>query len=480
MGVTGEPDLESSLLHTPSIPEDKHHFAYIIYFIIGLGYLLPWNVFITAVDYFSYLYPDVAVDRIFAAVYMLLGLVGILLIIFYSHKSDAFVRINVGLGLFVVSLVVVPVLDAFYVMGRVGLYGGFYVTALAVGLAAVADALVQGSIVGSAGLLPERYMQAVIAGTAGSGLLYIEEQVYLDQWWILDTETDGASYIKEPPTIGEWRRVSVIGHVKSEQPQGSSFLSPKYEVKYINILVSGILVSVLRIFTKAVYSQDASGLRKSANLYFAVSIVIEFICIILYNIVHRLPVIKYYNELKIQAITKGEDTGPLTGSVWRSSVWDTVGVIKWYGLGIVLIYAVTLAIFPGYITEDVHSQLFKDWYPVLLIAAYNVGDLVGKCLTAVYLLENAKVAIGSCIARLAFFPLFLGCLHGPNFFRTEIPVTVLTCLLGITSGYLTSVLMILAPKIVKLQHAEIAGIVSVLFLAFGLAAGSVIAWFWVI
>ncbi|KAE9620192.1 putative equilibrative nucleoside transporter [Lupinus albus] len=410
MGVTGEPDLESSLLHTPSIPEDKHHFAYIIYFIIGLGYLLPWNVFITAVDYFSYLYPDVAVDRIFAAVYMLLGLVGILLIIFYSHKSDAFVRINVGLGLFVVSLVVVPVLDAFYVMGRVGLYGGFYVTALAVGLAAVADALVQGSIVGSAGLLPERYMQAVIAGTAGSG----------------------------------------------------------------------ILVSVLRIFTKAVYSQDASGLRKSANLYFAVSIVIEFICIILYNIVHRLPVIKYYNELKIQAITKGEDTGPLTGSVWRSSVWDTVGVIKWYGLGIVLIYAVTLAIFPGYITEDVHSQLFKDWYPVLLIAAYNVGDLVGKCLTAVYLLENAKVAIGSCIARLAFFPLFLGCLHGPNFFRTEIPVTVLTCLLGITSGYLTSVLMILAPKIVKLQHAEIAGIVSVLFLAFGLAAGSVIAWFWVI
>ncbi|OIV99669.1 hypothetical protein TanjilG_17479 [Lupinus angustifolius] len=413
MNFTGEPehdDVESSLLHTRSIPEDKYHFAYIIYFIIGLGYLLPWNVFITAVDYFSYLYPDVAVDRIFAAVYMLPGLVGVSLIIFYSHKSDAFVRINVGLGLFVVSLLVVPVLDAFYVMGRVGLYGGFYVTTFAVGLAAVADALVQGSIVGSAGVLPERYMQAVIAGTAGSG----------------------------------------------------------------------ILVSALRIFTKAVYSQDASGLRKSANLYFAVSIVIEFICMILYNIVHKLPVIKYYNELKIQAVTEGEDTGPVTGSAWRSSIWDTVGSIKWYGFGIMLIYIVTLAIFPGYITEDVHSQLLKDWYPVLLIACYNVGDLVGKCLTAVYLLENAKIAIGSCIARLAFFPLFLGCLHGPSFFRTEIPVTILTCLLGITSGYLTSVLMILVPKIVKLKEAEIAGIVSVLFLAFGLAVGSVIAWFWVI
>lgn len=62
----------------------------------------------------------------------------------------------------------------------------------------------------------------------------------------------------------------------------------------------------------------------------------------------------------------------------------------------------------------------------------------------------------------------------------DTPVTILTCLLGLTNGYLTSALMILIPKIVMLQHAETAGIVSVLFLVFGLAAGSVIAWFWVI
>lgn len=245
-------------------------------------------------------------------------------------------------------------------------------------------------------------------------------------------------------------------------------------------LTSGVLVSVLRIFTKAVYPQDASGLQKSANLYFAVSIVIMFICMVFYNIVHRLPIMKYYDELKIETVTVDEDNGPLTGSVWRSTVWDTVGRIKWYGFGIMLIYVVTLAIFPGYITEDVHSQLLKDWYPILLITCFNVFDLVGKCLTAAYLLQNAKVAIGSCIARLLFFPLFLGCLHGPKFFRTEIPVTILTCLLGLTNGYLTSVLMILAPKTVKLQHAETAGIVSVLFLVFGLAVGSIIAWFWVI
>lgn len=243
----------------------------------------------------------------------------------------------------------------------------------------------------------------------------------------------------------------------------------------------GVLVSFLRILTKAVYPQDVQGLRKSANLYFVVGIVVMIICIVFYNVAHTLPVIKYYEELKIQAVNeeKGEKGSP-TGTVWRKTLWNIIGRIKWYGFGIVLIYVVTLSIFPGYITEDVHSELLKDWYAILLITGFNVFDLVGKSLPAVYLLANERFAVGSCVARLLFYPLFLSCLHGPKFFRTEIPVTILTCLLGLTNGYFTSVLMILAPKCVQLQHAETAGIVTVLFLIVGLAAGSIVAWFWVI
>lgn len=244
---------------------------------------------------------------------------------------------------------------------------------------------------------------------------------------------------------------------------------------------AGCLVSLLRIFTKSVYSQDAQGLRQSAILYFIVSIIVMIICTISYNIVHRLPVIKHYNEIKMQAVNEEtEEKGVFTGALWRSTLWEIIGRIKWYGLGVLIIYVVTLSIFPGYITEDVHSQTLKDWYPILLISCYNVFDLVGKSLTAIYLLESEKVAVGASFARLLFFPLFFGCLHGPQFFRTETPVTVLTCLLGLTNGYFTSVLMILAPKKVQLPHAETAGIVIVLFLVLGLAIGSVVAWFWVI
>ncbi|KAE8663844.1 Equilibrative nucleotide transporter 1 [Hibiscus syriacus] len=407
-----EPDTESVLLLRQSPKqEDRFNLAYIIYFTLGVGILLPWNSFITAVDYFSYIYPEASVDRVFAVSYMVVNLFSLVIIVLYAHKSEGYVRINVGLVLFVVSLLIVPVMDAVYVKGRVGLYDGFYVTVGVLALAGISDALVQGGLFGAAGELPERYMQAIVAGSGGSG----------------------------------------------------------------------VLVSLLRLLTKAVFPQDADGLRKSAYLYFFTSIVFMVICIVLYNVAHRLPIMKYYEELKTEAVKEENvEKGPITGPVWRATLWNIVGTVKWYGFGVVLIYLVTLAIFPGYITEDVHSLILKDWYPVLLIMCFNVFDLVGKSLTAVYLLENAKVVIYACVVRLLFFPIFIGCLHGPRFFRTEIPISLLTCLLGLTNGYLTSVLMIMAPKTVQIQHAETSGIVMVLFLVVGLASGSVIAWFWVI
>ncbi|KAK6139233.1 hypothetical protein DH2020_027029 [Rehmannia glutinosa] len=186
-------------------------------------------------------------------------------------------------------------------------------------------------------------------------------------------------------------------------------------------------------------------------------------------------------DLKSLAVNEEkEQKGDITGKLWRSTLWDIVGTVKWYGSGILIIYVVALSIFPGSVTEDVHSDTLKDWYPIILIAGYNVFDLIGKSLTPLYLMENAKVAIGASFGRLLFLPIFYGCLHGPDFFKTEIPITILTCLLGLTNGYFTCVLMILAPKTVQLQHAETAGIVLVLYLVFGLAIGSVVSWFWVL
>jgi equilibrative nucleoside transporter 1/2/3 len=164
---------EEAAENNPPPPEDRLGVGYLIFFTLGAGFLLPWNAYITAVDYFAYLYPGAPVDRVFSVSYMLSCLLPLLLIVLVFPKSSAPARINTGLALFTAALLVVPVMDAVYVKGTPRLYGAFDVTVAATAVSGVADALVQGGVIGFAGELPERYMQAVIAGTAASGPLYL-------------------------------------------------------------------------------------------------------------------------------------------------------------------------------------------------------------------------------------------------------------------------------------------------------------------
>ena len=145
-----------------------------------------------------------------------------------------------------------------------------------------------------------------------------------------------------------------------------------------------------------------------------------------------------------------------------------------------MIYTVTLSIFPGFLAENVESKLFGDWYPIMLITVYNFTDFIGKSLTAIYVLKGIRKSTFACIARLLFYPLFAACLHGPKWLKTEVPIVVLTLVLGLSNGYLTSVLMILSPKSVQPSEAEIVAVVMVVFLGIGLVSGSILGWFWII
>lgn len=62
---------EEGLLLEGTAPKDSYNLAYTSYYILGVASLLPWSAFISAVDYFAYLYPDARVDRIFTLVYLI-------------------------------------------------------------------------------------------------------------------------------------------------------------------------------------------------------------------------------------------------------------------------------------------------------------------------------------------------------------------------------------------------------------------------
>lgn len=56
-----------------------------------------------------------------------------------------------------------------------------------------------------------------------------------------------------------------------------------------------------------------------------------------------------------------------------------------------LIYVLTLSVFPGFLSEDNGSHSLGSWYVLVLIATYNAGDLVGRCLPLARRLRLAGV-----------------------------------------------------------------------------------------
>ncbi|GAV82503.1 Nucleoside_tran domain-containing protein [Cephalotus follicularis] len=382
-------------------PRDTYKVAYIIHFLLGAGNLLPWNAFITAVDYFGHFYPGKHVEKVFSVAYMSSSVIVLVLMMCWggwSKKLSLTLRMNLGFSMFVLSLMVSPIMDwCWYSQGN--MTDGYGVIVASVVICGTADGLIAGSLIGSAGKLPKQYMQAIFAGTASSG----------------------------------------------------------------------VLVSILRIITKASLPQTPQGLQKSAHFYFIVSSIFLLCCILCCNLLHKLPVMQQYYRL-----LQGESLCS------KPKIWVVANKIRWPGFGILSIYAVTLSIFPGFIAENLESKALADWYPVLLITLYNIADFMGKSFTVIHVLKSIKKATWTCVSRLLFYPLFGVCLHGPKWLRSEIPVMVLTCMLGLTNGYLTSVIMILAPKMVPVSESELSAIVMVVFLGVGLVSGSVLGWLWVI
>ncbi|KAK8569919.1 hypothetical protein V6N13_002630 [Hibiscus sabdariffa] len=128
--------------------------------------------------------------------------------------------------------------------------------------------------------------------------------------------------------------------------------------------------------------------------------------------------------------------------------------------------------------EMIHFALVLDRGEEDLVASTRFHGKVFDC--SIYVPQSIKKATWGCIARLLFYPLFTACLHGPKWLKGEIHMVVLTFMLGLSNGYLTRVLMILAPKSVPVSEAELSAIVLVMFLGIGLVSGSVLGWFRVI
>ncbi|XP_027186257.1 equilibrative nucleotide transporter 3-like isoform X2 [Cicer arietinum] len=376
---------------------------------------------LTVEDFYGYLFPKYHPSRVLTLVYQPFAF-GTLAILSYNEaKVNTRLRNLFGYTLFFISTLLVLILNS-ATSGKGGL-GTFIGICAMSGCFGVADAHVQGGMVGDLSYMQPEFIQSFLAGLAASGAL----------------------------------------------------------------------TSTLRLVTKAAFENSKDGLRKGAILFFAISTFFELLCVLLYAFVFpKIPIVKYYRS---KAASEGSKT--VSADLAAGGIQTILKQDEDYGkeqerkgnkqllfenidylLDMFLIYVLTLSIFPGFLIEDTGAHKLGTWYALVLIAMYNVGDLIGRYIPLIELLklESRKLTTVAILCRFLLVPAF----YFTAKYGDQGWMIMLTSFLGLSNGYLTVCVMTSAPKGYKGPEQNALGNLLVLFLLGGIFAGVTLDWLWLI
>ncbi|KAG5551843.1 hypothetical protein RHGRI_010071 [Rhododendron griersonianum] len=362
--------------------------AMVVCWLLGNGCLFSWNSMLTIEDYYVTLFPRYHPSRVLTLVYQPFAL-GILAILTYKEAKINTRRRNLfGYTLFFISALLVLVLDlATSGKGGIGTYIGICFISGAFG---VADAHVQGGMVGDLSYMLPEFIQVV--------------------------------------------------------------------------------------------------------LFFAISAFFELLCVLLYAFVFpKLPIVKYYRSKAASEGSKTVSADLAAGGIYAEPVQEAEEDPKRlerlstkellfknmdYALDMFLIYALTLSIFPGFLSEDTGSHSLGEWYALVLIAMYNVWDLIGRYIPLIKCmkLESRKGLTIAILSRFLLVPAF----YFTAKYGDQGWMILLTSFLGLTNGYLTVCVLTSAPKGYKGPEQNALGNILVLFLLGGIFAGVTLDWLWLI
>ncbi|KAF7847488.1 hypothetical protein BT93_L2909 [Corymbia citriodora subsp. variegata] len=383
--------------------------------VLELGSLVAWNSMLTIGDYYYKVFPVINCG-VLTMVYLPFAIGTMAILTYHESKVDTRKRNIIGYILFTLSTLFLIVLDlATLGKGGVGPYFGICVLIACFG---VADAHVQGGMVDDLSFMCPEFMQSFFAGLAASGAL----------------------------------------------------------------------TSGLRLITKAAFDKAHDGLRKGVMLFLAISTFFEFICIILYATwFAKIPIVKHYRSKAASEGSKtvsadlaaaGIQTQDEDSKEDRLSNKQLLFQNIDYAIDLYLIYVLTLTIFPGFLYENTGTHQLGSWYRLVLIAMYNVWDLLSRYIPLIgwLKLESRKGLMFMILARFLLVPAF----YFTAKYGDQGWMIMLISFLGLSNGYLTVCVMTVAPKGYKGPEQNALGNLLVLFLLAGIFSGVSLGWLWII
>uniref|UniRef100_A0A6Q2ZC88 Solute carrier family 29 member 1a n=1 Tax=Esox lucius TaxID=8010 RepID=A0A6Q2ZC88_ESOLU len=427
-------------------PRDKYNAVWIIFFILGLGTLLPWNFFMTATSYFtSRLKDDVSSANMTANVTVLNGdtrnvleskfnnvmtlCAMVPLLIFTCLNSFIHQRIpqNWRIAGCLAVIMVVFLLTAVLVKVDMDPLPFFTLTMIKIVCINSFGAVLQGSLFGLAGMLPASYTAPIMSGQGLAG------------------------------TFAAFSMICALASGSAIQDSAFGYFITACVVIFLAILSYLILPRMLFL----ILTEEETWPTTSVFGIFK-------------------QVRDYINLLDL-AVGRGQ---PPADAEMLCSAPRQIWVMA---LSVCFVFTITIGVFPA-VTVEVRSSVAeggtwnKYFIPVSCFLLFNVMDWAGRSLTAVCMWPGKDSIMLPIMVglRVAFVPLFMLCnvqprQYMPVIFEHDAWYIVFIILFSFSNGYLASLCMCFGPKKVAQHESETAGAIMAFFLSLGLALGAALS-----
>ncbi|XP_066603367.1 equilibrative nucleoside transporter 4 isoform X2 [Prorops nasuta] len=462
-----------------SPPVDKFNFIYLALILGGIGFLLPYNSFIIAVDYFQARYPETTVVFDMSVVYIAMAFFAVFANNILVETLSLNTRITFGYLVSFVTLNFVIICEIWWEL--FGVATSYNINLIAVAVVSLGCTVQQSSFYGYTSMLPSRYTQAVMTGESVAGFwvsinriltksLLGDERRNTSMFFILSNMTILMCFVLHQIV----RKTDFVQfYVKLCQERNRITLEPAEDVGLMDPLEQ-----VVGEASKAHYGilkiQSSPPATKDDHSAFSFS-----------NPVYEPngPPPGYAGGVgnnatgSTSAATgptyKVEDVVVMRGTFASQAAaskrpWATIKrgllarlevakLIFPYMASIGVAYFVTLCLYPGIVSEIISCK-FESWMPVILMTAFNASDLLGKVFASIPYEWKRTQLLYFSTARVILIPLFLLCA-----IPREAPILSGECypllfswLLGLTNGIVGSIPMIQAPSKVPEEHRELA------------------------
>ncbi|XP_064821468.1 equilibrative nucleoside transporter 1 [Oncorhynchus masou masou] len=426
-------------------PKDKNNGVWLIFFMLGLGTLLPWNFFMTATMYFSSRLRDPSqmgtnlsgngtgaegnnrslLEAKFNNVMTLCAMVPLLAFtclnsVLHQRIPQKF-RIMGSLAV----ILVVFLLTAILVKIEMAPLPFFTLTMIKIVIINSFGAILQGSLFGMAGQLPTKYTTPIMSGQGLAG------------------------------TFAAFSMICAISSGSEINDAAFGYFITACAVILLAI-ISYVVLPKLEFYQ---YYKTQSGNRISDEE-------------------NKLDLLKKENAAETKPVfKKGEEEQNVSMLTIFKKIWVLA-------LSVCFAFTITIGTFPA-VTVDVKSTIADGgtwelyFIPVCCFLLFNLSDWVGRSLTAVCMWpgKDSKLVPILLVARVIFVPLLMLCnvqprYNLPVFFEHDAWFIVFMIVFAFSNGYLASLCMCFGPKKVAAHEAETAGAIMAFFLSLGLALGA--------